>query len=65
MTKVKKIRSKNKNITYQRLKYCEGCKHVWERSSTGSILYYAHLPTYKLPRITCYKCKSKKKGKNK
>ena len=61
MAIAKRIRSKNKNITYQRLKYCEGCQHVWERSSTKVILYYNHLPTYKLPRITCKKCKGKKK----
>ena len=59
MTKIKKVRSKEKNITYQRLKYCKECQHVWERSTTKSIIYYDNLPTYKLPRIVCKKCKEK------
>ena len=59
MAKTKKVKSKNINVMYQRLKYCEECKHVWEKSTTKAIHYYKNLPTYKLPRITCKKCKEK------
>ena len=32
MAKTKKVKSKNINVMYQRLKYCEECKHVWEKA---------------------------------
>tara|TARA_R110000787_G_scaffold3780_1_gene14575 strand:+ start:2871 stop:3044 length:174 start_codon:yes stop_codon:yes gene_type:complete len=51
---------KVKRILYLSLKYCEKCKYVWEKSSTGSIIYHSDLPTYKLPRINCKNCKGKK-----
>ena len=38
------------------LKYCLNCKKVWEISTTGSILFYKHMPTYGLPRKTCKSC---------
>jgi len=38
------------------LKYCIKCKKVWEISTTGSILFYKHMPTYGLPRKTCKSC---------
>lgn len=47
----------------RRLKYCEKCKHVWEKGASGTILKHISLPTYRLPRITCTTC-SKLKAKN-
>ena len=41
----------------RRLKYCERCSHTWEISTSGSILFYAHLPTYGCTRKKCAKCK--------
>jgi hypothetical protein len=38
------------------LKYCLDCKKVWEISTTGSILFYKHMPTYGLTRKTCKSC---------
>ena len=43
----------------RRLKYCTMCSHTWEISITGSILFYAHLPTYGCKRKKCHKCKGK------
>ena len=40
------------------LRYCMECKKVWEISTAGSILFYNHLPTYKLPRIKCKACRN-------
>tara|TARA_R110002110_G_scaffold120534_2_gene295785 strand:+ start:460 stop:726 length:267 start_codon:yes stop_codon:yes gene_type:complete len=40
----------------QTLRYCLKCKKVWEISTTGSILFYKHLPTYGLPRKNCKSC---------
>jgi|TARA_R110000765_G_scaffold62374_2_gene121050 hypothetical protein len=40
------------------LRYCLECEKVWEISTTGSILFYRHLPTYKLPRVKCKKCRN-------
>ena len=58
---VKKVK-KVKRVLYLSLKYCEKCKYVWEKSSTGSILHHSDLPTYKLPRIICNKCKKRNKA---
>jgi len=38
------------------LRYCLECKKVWEIGISGSILFYSHLPTYKLPRKICKAC---------
>ena len=49
----------NKGIS-KRLKYCKGCKMVWEKDYTlgHPILYYEDFPTIGLERIICSKCKS-------
>ena len=46
------------------LRYCLKCEHVWEISTSGSILYYKHLPTYGLPRKKCKSCKKGEKNGN-
>ena len=58
--KAKKV----KRVLYLSLKYCEKCKYVWEKSSTGSIIYHSDLPTYKLPRINCKKCEGNENENN-
>ena len=40
----------------RRLKNCEECNKTWEISTTGSILFYEHLPTYKMTRKKCKNC---------
>ena len=47
----------------RRLKYCNRCKHVWEKGCNGTILKHLNLPTYRLPRVYCNTC-SKLKAKN-
>ena len=53
------VKKQSKNTyTKPTLRYCIDCKKVWEISTTGSILFYAHLPTYGLPRKGCKSCKN-------
>jgi|TARA_R110002051_G_scaffold88750_2_gene156488 hypothetical protein len=40
----------------RRLKYCKECSKTWEIGITGSILFYKHLPTYKMERKKCRRC---------
>lgn len=47
----------------KRLKYCESCERVWEIGYTGSVHSYGHLPTYKLPRVTCKICQGVETGR--
>ena len=43
------------------LKYCKQCKLVFQKDTMYKVqLYYKHMPTYKLHRETCKKCKGKK-----
>ena len=51
-------KKKKKVINYQKakLRYCLDCKKVWEISTSGSILFYEHLPTYGLERRNCKSC---------
>lgn len=51
-TKKKKV----KNYQKAKLRYCLDCKKVWEISTSGSILFYEHLPTYGLERRICKSC---------
>ena len=41
---------------FDTLRYCLKCEHVWEIGTSGSILFYKHLPTYGLPRKDCKSC---------
>jgi len=41
----------------RRLKYCKECNKIWEISTTGSILFYEHMPTYGMTRKKCKNCK--------
>jgi len=43
-----------------KLKFCTVCKKVWEHVLRGQN-YYKVIPTYKLPRVTCLKCRKKDK----
>jgi len=54
-------RGKNQHTKETRLlKYCVKCNLVFQKDSMYSIqLYYRNMPTYKLPRETCKKCKGK------
>ena len=45
----------------RRLKYCESCKRVWEKTLGYRHISYGHLPTYGLPRVTCRICEEDKK----
>jgi hypothetical protein len=40
----------------RRLKYCKGCRSVWELGLDGTQLKYKHLPTYGLYRLQCESC---------
>jgi len=44
------------NYSKPSLRYCINCKKVWVISTTGSILFYDHLPTYGLERRICKAC---------
>ncbi len=57
---LKKRRKVRKNYAKPTLRYCINCKKVWEISTTGSILYYEHLPTYGLDRRICKACNNHK-----
>lgn len=46
----------------KRLKYCSTCKNVWENDLTYKLeIHHKSLPSYKLPRIKCNKCKRNKR----
>jgi len=55
-TDLKKKKKSRKNYSKPSLRYCIDCKKVWVISTTGSILFYDHLPTYGLERRTCKAC---------
>ena len=54
--KKSKKKKKRDNYTKIKLRYCLDCKKTWEISTSGSILFYDHLPTYGLQRRICHSC---------
>tara|TARA_R100001082_G_scaffold106772_1_gene79953 strand:- start:650 stop:1090 length:441 start_codon:yes stop_codon:yes gene_type:complete len=61
MTKIRKGAKNYHHAEFTKLKFCENCKKTWERTCTGTIALYDHLPTYGLLRKSCDICK---KGSN-
>ena len=59
MTKSKKGAKNYHHAEFTKLKFCKNCKKTWERTCTGTILSYNHLPTYGLLRKNCDKCGKK------
>jgi len=51
----KKERSQVNNRVFA-LYLCDKCEHIWEISTTGSILRYKHLPKYGKIKKTCRFC---------
>jgi len=56
-----KKKSQINNKVYA-LYLCELCNHIWEISTTGSIIRYNHLPKWGKEKKICKLCK---KGHNK
>lgn len=52
----KKSQKNNYSSEGRKLKFCNGCKKVWEVGITGTILRYGHMPSYGLIRKNCSKC---------
>ena len=53
-------KNKNKNKKKKasnKLKFCKGCKMVWEIGMSKSMIKYDQMPTYGLKRVTCSMCK--------
>ncbi len=57
---LKKKSNNNYNAEYKRLKFCEACRHTWEKTVSGAVARYNHLSTYGLIRRDCDYCSTTK-----